>query len=107
MSTTTKTAKILQVIFPWDAAMLRGSDNDFTAELSRKKTNYSGWDVRKDIAKGMRSDTGRNCAAVQYNVHNTGYGFQMPARDVTRLHTPQEENYGIEIYSLLPPVASL
>ena len=71
------TPKILSVIFSQDAAVTRGLRNDV-----RK---CQGWDIRRSVARGLRSDTGQDIgrAASKNPAHGlTGIGEKLIAMPV-------------------------
>ena len=103
MSTTEKSTKILPVIFSRYAAILSDDYIGPGAAPALNKTRYSGWDVRKDMARGTRFDTGYDS---QYPMEDNGCSFAGFMKDLTRLYPLEPENCD-QGYSLLPPVASL
>ena len=101
---TVKTARILPVNFPKNAAILRESENGSRVEPAH--TRY-GWDIRRDTVKGTRSDTGKAMKNSSNEACDTGRNAQAPTRETPWLYAHEMDKYGNFDQSLLPPVASL
>ena len=98
-----KTAKILTVNFPKDSAIFCDIMTDFAAGLTRDEARHIGWDIRRDMIKGTRIDTGWD---ITYSTgqYTLDVELQTP---ITRLYTVESGSCDKQDYSLLPPVASL
>jgi len=106
---TMKTAKILPVIFP-RGTVVHNNDKNSTAGPGHDPRILSGWDIRRDMARGMRSDTGRVIKrdTGQHAMRGTiTCNLRMPIKNINRINTSDIIGSVKHDNSLLPPVASL
>jgi len=101
---TMKTPKILSVNFPQNTEAFGSIKSGPSAGTIREELRYSGWDIKRDMARGTRSDTGRHISS-QYAVRDARNNVQ--TRDTIQLYALEMDSYGNCDLSLLPPVASL